>query len=68
MAAAVAAAEPVDEMVEAVVEVVVVVVAEPGGIEITWLPTVWVYLMGVDLVTVTLGTGMDFETGGCWKS
>ena len=76
MAAAVAAADPtgcttvgvVDDVVDDADDVVVVVVpALAGGSEITWLPTVWVYLIGVDLVTVTLGTGMDLDTGGCWK-
>ena len=64
-AAAVAAAEPAEdgELVR-VVDVVVVVPAGAGGKEITWLPTVWVYRMGVDLVTVTFGTGIDLETGG----
>ena len=77
MAAAVAAADPtgcttvgvVDDVVDDADDVVVVVVPAltAGGSEITWLPTVWVYLIGVDLVTVTLGTGMDLDTGGCWK-
>lgn len=47
--------------------VLVVVLVPAGGREITWLPTVWVYRMGVDLVTVTFGTGIDLEAGGCWK-
>ena len=76
MAAAVAAADPTGWWVGVVdvvdtdeAVVVVVVVPDPlaGGSEITWLPTVCVYRIGVDLVTVTLGTGMDLDTGGCWK-
>ena len=60
---AVAVVTPVAE-----VGVVVQVVVDPeGGKEITWLPTVWVYLIGVDLVTVTFGTGIDLEMGGCWN-